>query len=61
MDMNKIKEQRAHAYYVLWETAKESLANAYEPEEIKAWQSVVVKMEREYHNSSRNAIRGSGA
>ena len=53
MDMDKIKEQRAHAYYVLWETAKESLANAYEPEEIKAWQSVVVKMEREYHKLLR--------
>jgi hypothetical protein len=36
MDMDKIKEQRAHAYYVLWETAKECHANAYEPEEIKA-------------------------
>jgi hypothetical protein len=53
MDMDKIKEQRAHAYYVMWETAKEYHANAYEPEEIKAWQSIVIKMEREYQKLLR--------
>ena len=54
--MDKIKKARVHAYYVLWQTAEHSLGDAFEPEEIKAWTSVVTKMKREYEREMRKHV-----
>jgi hypothetical protein len=53
MDMDAIKKARVHAYYILWQTAEHHYGEAFEPEEIKAWTSVVEKMKREYEKAVR--------